>query len=79
MDFDLGVRQFQGQAPFDALCDFLRTLAHALGRSVWLGPEMATDDPMLSCGDVTLDRMVRLGGWWERPGVRGRIGRRRRR
>ncbi|MBO3089570.1 hypothetical protein [Cellulomonas dongxiuzhuiae] len=59
IDFDLELRFLQGQERLDRFCELLRSLSHALGKSVWLGPEGASGDPVLGF-DVTADRMVRL-------------------
>ncbi|WP_142158876.1 hypothetical protein [Cellulomonas sp. SLBN-39] len=66
IDFDLDARAFRGQEELDGLCDFLRAVGRALGRSVWVGAEGSTDDRMYGY-DVTLDGMVRRAEpapWW---------------
>lgn len=62
IDFDLDVKAFQGQERLDALCDFLRSVGRAIGRSVWVGAEGSTADRMYGY-DVTLDGVVR----WAEP------------
>lgn len=60
IDFDMDLRELQGQERLDLLCDFLRTLGRRLGKPVFMDPEGAHGHPFLAF-DVETDRVVALG------------------
>lgn len=47
VDFDVDLRELQGQDRLDLLCDFLRALGRAVGKAVVLTPEGFADFPVL--------------------------------
>lgn len=60
IDFDMDLRELQGQERLDLLCDFLRTVGRRLGKSVFMDPEGACGHPFLAF-DAEADRVVFLG------------------
>ncbi|MFM9558452.1 MULTISPECIES: hypothetical protein [Streptomyces] len=60
IDFDIDLREVQGQDRLDAFCGFLHTLGHRLARPVLMCPEGADDHPVLGY-DPALDRVRVLG------------------
>lgn len=60
VDFDVDVRELQGQERLDALGVLFAAVGRALGRSVWMGAEGDTTSTPLLGFDVRLDRMVRV-------------------
>lgn len=66
IDFDVDLRELQGQEQVDALCAFFRAIGGRLRKPVVMTFEGARDLPMIGY-DVGLDRVVRLAGR-SRPG-----------
>ncbi|MEU5888651.1 hypothetical protein ABZ835_17685 [Streptomyces sp. NPDC047461] len=60
IDFDMDLRELQGQERLDLFCDFLRTVGRRLGKSVFMDPEGACGHPFLAF-DTEADRVVFLG------------------
>ncbi|QYX79544.1 hypothetical protein [Streptomyces akebiae] len=56
IDFDIDLREIQGQDRLDAFCDFLRRLGRHLAKPVVMCPEGAYDRPVLGY-DPVLDRV----------------------
>jgi hypothetical protein len=61
IDFDVDLRELQGQERLEALCGFLRAIGRRLRRPVRMTPEGASDILILGY-DVALDRVVLLDG-----------------
>lgn len=59
IDFDVDLRELQGQGRLDLFCGFLRTLGRRLGKPVFMDPEGSYGDPILVY-DVGIDRVVLL-------------------
>ena len=59
IDFDVDLRELQGQERLDVLCDFLRAIGQRLGKDVLMDPEGTTGHPVLGF-IVTDDRVVLL-------------------
>ncbi|WP_192806317.1 hypothetical protein [Streptomyces sp. SS1-1] len=59
VDFDVGLRELQGQDRLDVLCGFLRDIGRRLGKPVLMDPEGDYDHPVLGY-DVEADRVVLL-------------------
>ncbi len=59
VDFDVDLRELQGQNRLDVFCGFLREIGHRLGKPVLMCPEGDHDHPVLGF-DVTADRVVLL-------------------
>ncbi|WP_412538553.1 hypothetical protein R8Z50_22190 [Longispora sp. K20-0274] len=62
VDFDVDLRELQGQQRLDVFCGFLRTIGQALGKSVVMTPEASPDFPVLGY-DVVADRVALLAAW----------------
>ncbi|MGW7208054.1 hypothetical protein [Streptomyces sp. NPDC054837] len=60
IDFDMDLRELQGQERLDLFCNFLRTVGRRLGKSVFMDPEGACGHPFLAF-DAVADRVVFLG------------------
>ncbi|MGP3735963.1 hypothetical protein ACTWJ9_22715 [Streptomyces sp. GDS52] len=61
IDFDVDLRELQGQHGVDVLCRLLRAIGRRLGQPVLLSPESDPLHPVLGFG-VEADRVVLLGG-----------------
>ena len=61
IDFDVDLRELQGQRGVDALCRLLRAIGRRLGKPVLLSPESDPLHPVLGFG-VEADRVLPLGG-----------------
>ncbi|NKX86847.1 hypothetical protein [Nocardia coubleae] len=59
IDFDLDLRELQGQAGVDILCDFVCVLGRRLGKPVLMGAEGQYGYPLLGF-DPAADRVVLL-------------------
>lgn len=59
VDFDIDLRELQGQERLDLLCGFLRAIGRRLGKPVLMTPEGDDHHPVLGF-DVTADRVVLL-------------------
>jgi hypothetical protein len=59
IDFDVDLRELQGQERLDVLCGFLREMGRRLGKPVLMGPEGDYGHPVLGF-DVEADRVVLL-------------------
>ncbi|MFH8612974.1 hypothetical protein ACH4D5_36430 [Streptomyces sp. NPDC018029] len=59
VDFDVDVRELQGQERLDVFCGFLREIGRRLGKPVLMGPEGDGGHPILGF-DVEADRVVLL-------------------
>ncbi|QFQ97950.1 hypothetical protein F9278_18990 [Streptomyces phaeolivaceus] len=59
IDFDMDLREIQGQDRLDAFCGFLRSIGRHLGKPVLMCPEGVDDSPVLGF-DPTLGRVVVL-------------------
>ncbi|MCZ0983143.1 hypothetical protein O1L60_40495 [Streptomyces diastatochromogenes] len=59
VDFDVDLRELQGQGRLDVLCGFLREIGRRLGRPVVMDGEGASGHPILGF-DVETDRVVLL-------------------
>ncbi|MFF5933428.1 hypothetical protein [Streptomyces sp. NPDC012508] len=59
VDFDVDLRELQGQERLDVLCDFLQEIGRRLGKPVLLDPEGDSGHPVLGF-DVEADRVVLL-------------------
>ncbi|MDA0639721.1 hypothetical protein [Nonomuraea ferruginea] len=57
IDFDVDLRELQGQERLDVLVDFFCLLGRRLGKSVWMSAEGPPDHPDLGF-DVDADRVV---------------------
>ncbi|RJO70605.1 hypothetical protein D5S18_25625 [Nocardia panacis] len=59
IDFDIDLRQLQGQNGVDTLCDFFRVIGRCLGKPVTMAAEGDYDHPVLGF-DPIVDRVVLL-------------------
>ncbi|MGA5171028.1 MULTISPECIES: hypothetical protein [Streptomyces] len=59
VDFDVDVRELQGQDRLDVLCGFLREIGRRLGKPLLMDPEGDGGHPVLGF-DVETDRVVLL-------------------
>ncbi|MFJ3803691.1 hypothetical protein ACIPSJ_46360 [Streptomyces sp. NPDC090088] len=59
VDFDVDLRELQGQDRLDVFCDFLREIGRRLGKPVLMDPEGDYGHPVLGF-DVEADRVVLL-------------------
>ncbi|WP_433696952.1 hypothetical protein [Nocardiopsis sp. CA-288880] len=59
IDFDVDLRELQGQERLDVLCHFLTAIGRRLGKPVLMEPEGSRGHPVLGY-DVRADRVVRL-------------------
>ncbi|WP_434094627.1 hypothetical protein [Streptomyces hyaluromycini] len=59
IDFDVDLRELQGQVQLNVLCGFLRAIGRRLSKPVLFAPETATGHPVLGF-DVDADRVVLL-------------------
>lgn len=59
IDFDVDLRELQGQERLDAFCGFLREIGRSLGKSVLMDPEGDHGRPVLGF-EVGADRVVLL-------------------
>lgn len=71
IDFDVDLRELQGQVQLNQLCGFLRAIGRSLDKSVVLAPETDPGHPVLVF-DVEADRVVLLAdphftGWHRSP------------
>jgi hypothetical protein len=57
IDFDVDLRELQGQDRLDVLCAFMRAIGRRLGKPVVMTPEGADDVPVLGY-DTEVDRVV---------------------
>lgn len=61
LDFDVDLRELQGQSQLDVLCRFLSTIGRRLRKSVLMTPEGFGNEPVLGY-DVEADRVVLTTG-----------------
>jgi hypothetical protein len=61
VDFDVDVRELQGQERLDVFCGFLREIGRRLDKPVLMEPEGARGHPVLGF-DAEADRVVLLTG-----------------
>ncbi|MFF3934487.1 hypothetical protein [Streptomyces hirsutus] len=59
IDFDVDLRELQGQERLDVFCGFLRAIGRRLGKSVLMDPQGDYGRPVLGF-DVEIDRVVLL-------------------
>ncbi|WP_167519091.1 hypothetical protein [Streptomyces chryseus] len=59
IDFDVDLRELQGQEPLDVFCGFLREIGRCVGKPVLMDPESDYGHPVLGF-DVKADRVVLL-------------------
>ncbi|MFJ3841824.1 hypothetical protein ACIPY6_40865 [Streptomyces sp. NPDC090054] len=59
IDFDVDLRELQGQERLDVFCSFLREIGRRLGKPVLMDPEGDYGHPVLGF-DVEVDRVVLL-------------------
>jgi hypothetical protein len=59
VDFDVDLRELQGQEQLDTFCAFLREIGRSLGKPVLMDPEGGHGHPVLGF-DVEADRVVLL-------------------
>lgn len=59
IDFDVDLRELQGQERLDVFCGFLRAIGRRLGKPVLMDPESDQGHPVLGF-DVEADRVVLL-------------------
>ncbi|MEV0725512.1 hypothetical protein AB0I37_22360 [Micromonospora purpureochromogenes] len=59
IDFDINLRELQGQERLDLLCGFLALIGRRLGKPVLMSPESDYHHPVLGY-DVAADRVVLL-------------------
>ncbi|NGO79183.1 hypothetical protein G6045_26540 [Streptomyces sp. YC504] len=59
VDFDVDLRELQGQERLDVFCSFLREIGRRLGKPVLMDPEGDSGHPVLGF-DVEADRVVLL-------------------
>ncbi|MEU5137479.1 hypothetical protein [Streptomyces californicus] len=59
VDFDVDLRELQGQERLDVFCDFLREIGRRLGKPVLMDPEGDDGHPVIGF-DVEADRVVLL-------------------
>ncbi|MFI9552096.1 hypothetical protein [Nonomuraea endophytica] len=64
IDFDVDLRELQGQERLDVLVDVFRVIGGRLGKSVWMTAESTSGHPYLGF-DVEADRVVLMA----KPGV----------
>ncbi|RKS09326.1 hypothetical protein DFP74_5061 [Nocardiopsis sp. Huas11] len=71
IDFDVDLRELQGQERLNVLCGFFAAIGRRLGKPVLMDPEGDHGHPVLGF-DVRADRVVRLTEpelhGWARPG-----------
>ncbi|MFC9076002.1 hypothetical protein ACFTY7_02945 [Streptomyces sp. NPDC057062] len=67
IDFDVDLRELQGQERLDVFCGFLRDIGRRTGKPVLMDPEGDYGHPVLGF-DVETDRVVRLA---EPPPIAG--------
>ena len=60
IEFDVDLRELQGQAGVDVLCDFLAEIGRELGKPVAMTPEGGSPTHPVLGFDPTLDRVVAL-------------------
>ncbi|WP_419667372.1 hypothetical protein [Streptomyces sp. 2-1] len=65
VDFDIDLRELQGQERLDVFCGFLREIGRQLGKPVLMDPEGDCGHPVLGF-DVEADRVVLLAEPWVR-------------
>jgi hypothetical protein len=72
IDFDLDLREIQGQERLDEFCDFLQTLGRHLGKPVLMGDESGhpAEHPVLGFF-VATDRVAVIDPLAERAAVEG--------
>lgn len=63
IDFDVDIREVQGQERLDLLCDFLTAVGRHLGKSVLMAPEGEHGEPVLGF-EITTDRVIRMAEPW---------------
>nr|WP_322770105.1 hypothetical protein [Frankia sp. Cr1] len=63
IDFDVDLRQLQGQDRLDVLCQFMRAIGRALGKPVVLTPEGCDTVPLIGY-ELRSDCVVVLAGVW---------------
>jgi hypothetical protein len=63
IDFDIDIRELQGQDRLDLLCDFFATIGRRLGKPVLMTAEGDYNQPVLGF-DVAADRVIRLAEPW---------------
>jgi hypothetical protein len=61
VDFDVGLRELQGQERLDVLCGFMRAIGRRLAKPVLLSPEGFETRPVIGY-QVDVDRVVVLPG-----------------
>ncbi|SPE63186.1 hypothetical protein SNS2_4699 [Streptomyces netropsis] len=61
IDFDVDLRELQGQEQLDMFCGFLRAIGRRLGKWVLMDPEGDYGHPVLGF-DAEFERVVRLAG-----------------
>ena len=71
IDFDIDLRELQGQERLDLLCGFFATIGRKLGKPVLMSPEGNPDHPVLGF-DVEADRVVLLTNPWPADHRRGK-------
>ncbi|MER5756816.1 hypothetical protein [Streptomyces sp. NPDC002088] len=59
IDFDVDLRELQGQERLDVFCDFLREIGRRLGKPVLMDPDSDYGHPVLGF-DIEADRVVLL-------------------
>lgn len=59
IDFDVDLRELQGQERLDLLCEFFTAVGRRLGKSVLMSPKGDREKPVLGF-EVRADRMVLL-------------------
>ncbi|MGW2721606.1 hypothetical protein [Streptomyces sp. NPDC001492] len=60
IDFDVDLREIQGQEPLDALCEFLAAIGRRLGKPVLMDTEGGDGSRPVLGFDVEADRVVML-------------------
>ncbi|MFF3013744.1 hypothetical protein [Streptomyces sp. NPDC057939] len=65
VDFDVDLRELQGQDRLDVFCGFLREIGRRLGKPVLMDPEGDSGHPVLGF-DVQADGVVLLAAPWTR-------------
>ncbi|MEQ4724451.1 hypothetical protein [Nonomuraea sp. B19D2] len=61
IDFDVDLRELQGQEGVDTLCDFLRTIGSELGKPVLMTPEGGSQEHPVLGFDPVVSKVVLLG------------------
>jgi len=61
IDFDVDLRELQGQQQLDLLCQFFTLIGRKLRKPVLMTPEGSGNDPVLGY-DVAADRVIVLAG-----------------